>query len=196
MNKKADLGWEKIMGIILVFLFALFLILGGGKLIGSAKNAALGVFGLINITEVDYSQLNKDAKSSFDTLIKDLEVCKNSKDSDCLCYTSLSGYNEIHQIEFSATYIKLVNIKDGNSITMHKENKHDYNCYYNSIPELKTENSLIINFDGTLPAIKTGFFSKNINFFKNPAIYKSGKTCLASTTFDLNKVNKICTLKQ
>lgn len=188
-------SFSKLASILLIFIIVLISILGGGKLLWNAGKAGLSLFGLINITEVDYSQLNTDAKSSFETLIKDIEACKNSQDDNCLCYTSLSGYNKIHQFEIDNKEIKLFNIKDGNSITMNKKEINNFNCYYDD-SGLNAQDSLIINFDEDLPAIKTGFFSQNVNFFKNPALYKSSKLCLVSTKFDLSKVNKICALKQ
>ena len=78
-------------------------------------------FGLINISETDYSRLNQEARTNFDTLISDIKNCKNSIDDNCLCYTSLSSFYETHEIEINNQEIKLLDVKEGNEITMAKE---------------------------------------------------------------------------
>jgi hypothetical protein len=185
--------------ILFVLIVLIILYISGGKILWDAGKSALGIFGLINFTEVDYSQLNTDAKSSFEILTKNIEKCKNSKDTDCLCFDiSLDGFNEIHSLEINNNEIKLVNIKDDNKITMAKKEIKNFNCYYimNNAKAL-SENPVIINFDGDLPKIekKSYFkvpFKSHIKFFKNPAIYKSTDTCLVSTDFNLEKIKKYC----
>ncbi|MEK6907587.1 MAG: hypothetical protein AABW45_03595 [Nanoarchaeota archaeon] len=190
MNKKGSWVWT-LTGILLVLIIVVVLVPGIGKLLWNAGKSALGIYNLFNLTEVDYSKLNQDAKLGFNSFIKDIRSCKDSQDNNCLCYPSFSGFNAVHQIEINDKEIKLVNIKDNNAITMQKENVQDFNCYYNK-DGANTEDSLIINFDKDLPAIKKGFFSNNINFYNNPAIYKSDKICLVSTGFDLTKISKVC----
>ena len=189
MNNTASFV-ESLTKILLILIVLVLLILGGGRLLWDAGKSALSVFGLINITEVDYSQLNKDAQSSFETFIKDIKACKNSKDNNCLCYTSLSGFSNVYTLEINNNEIKLINVKDNNKITMNKQDIKDFNCYYTK--ELVVENPVVINFDEDLPYIEKGFLASNIKFYKNPAIYRSSKICLASTSFDLTKVGKIC----
>ncbi|MEK6832450.1 MAG: hypothetical protein AABY32_00245 [Nanoarchaeota archaeon] len=194
MNKKGSFI-ETLTKILLILIVLVLLILGGGRLLWDAGKSALSVFGLINITEVDYSQLNKDAQSSFETFIKDIKACKNSKDNNCLCYTSLSGFSNVYTLEINNNEIKLINVKDNNKITMNKQDIKDFNCYYTK--ELVVENPVLINFDEDLPRIDKnlvgiGFLARDIRFHKNPAIYKSSKICLVSTSFDLTKVIKIC----
>lgn len=192
MNKKAI----SLVSSIFILIVVIILILGGGRLILNAGNSLLGIFNLVNVTEVDYSQLNKDAQSSFNNLVKDIEACKNSKDINCLCYTSLAGFDKVHKLEIGNSEIKLLNIKDNNVITMNKKAIQDFNCYYTE-NSVEVENPLTIEFDESQPALKKefmgiGILAKNVNFYSNPAIYKSNKLCLASTDFKVASLNKVC----
>lgn len=189
--KKASFEWT-LTRILFILIVLVIILMSGGRILWDAGKAGLSLFGLVNTTEtkIDYSELNKNAKSSFDVFINDINKCKLSKDTDCLCYTSLSDFKEFHNIEITDTEIKLINIKDKNKITMNKEKIQDFNCYYSS--SLQIENPLVITFDDNLPEIKTGFFSKDIQFYHNTPIYKSTKTCLVSTSSNLIKTGKIC----
>lgn len=181
---------------ILFILIVLFVILiGGGRIIWDAGKSALSTFGLINITEVDYSQLNKDAKTSFNTLIKEINTCKNFKSNKCLCDISLSGFDEIHILEIDSSEIKLLNIKDGGRLTMDKQSIQNFNCYYENPSSVEKEDLLLIQFDEDLPRIDksfvgVGFMAEDIRFNYNSAIYKSDKLCLISTDFDAMNIKK------
>jgi hypothetical protein len=175
--------------ILFILIVLVIIIIGGGRLLWNAGKSVLNIFGLINTTQVDYSGINKEAKSSFDALIMDIEKCKNSKDTNCLCYTSLSGFYETHQLEVTEKEIKLINVKDDNKITMNKKEITNFNCYYAS--ELKKED-FTINFESELPEISKGAFSRDVQFYFNPAIYKSDQICLASKDFDPTKIEKKC----
>ncbi len=192
MNKKADFAWT-LTKILLILIVVVMVLIGGGRLAWDAGKSALNIFGLINITEADYSKLNAESKSHFEVLIKDIKLCKNSKDSNCLCPVSLKSFDKINNIEINNKEIKLINVKDDNKITMNKYELQDFNCYYDK-NQLQTENPLIISFDDELPRIKKtniniDFLAKDVNFDKNPYIYKSSKMCLTSKDFDINKLN-------
>lgn len=169
------------------------ILISGGRILWDAGKSTLGFFGLINITttQVDVVQLNKDAKASFTTLIDNIEKCRKSQDTNCLCYTSLSGFNEIHNIEISNDEIKLINIKDENKITMDKRKLENFNCYYKDT-NFELESPLLISFDDSLPEINKGFLSSDVKFYRNTPIYKSNKMCLVSIDSSLIKTGKIC----
>ncbi|MEK6834642.1 MAG: hypothetical protein AABX61_00065 [Nanoarchaeota archaeon] len=192
--KKGSFEWT-LVRILFILVVLLVILISGGRILWDAGKSALQIFGLINITQTDYSQLNKDAKFGFDSFVKDIQACKNPKDNDCLCYTSLFGFSEIHQVEITNNEIRLVNIKDGNNLLMNKQTIQDFNCYYNK-NGLNAEPKLIINFDGKLPRINKkiagiGFIASDINFNYNSAIYKSNKVCLISTDFSPGSI-KVC----
>jgi len=198
LNKKASF-FETLPRILLILVVVLLILIGGGSLLWNAGKSLLSSFGLINISETDYSRLNQEARTNFDTLISDIKNCKNSIDDNCLCYTSLSSFYETHEIEINNQEIKLLDVKEGNEITMAKETIENLNCYYTD--SINVENSFKISFDENLPrigksAIGVDFLSQDINFFKNPALYKNNRICLTSTSFDLTKGYKACTLKQ
>ncbi len=192
MDKKASL-METLPRIMIIFIVVVLVLVGGGRLIWDAGRAVLGTFGLINITEVDYSYLNKIAQSNLNVLVNDINACKKSKDINCICSISLEDFYNTHRLDITNSEISLINIKDGNKITMQREKLEDFNCYYTK-DSVQTENPLIINFDES-PYIEKGFLSSNIKFNKVPPVYKSSKTCLVSTDFDPTKINKVCSLE-
>ena len=83
MDKKASL-METLPRIMIIFIVVVLVLVGGGRLIWDAGRAVLGTFGLINITEVDYSYLNKIAQSNLNVLVNDINACKKSKDINCI----------------------------------------------------------------------------------------------------------------
>jgi len=199
MNKKADFIWTltKILLILIVVVVVLF---GGGRLILDAGKSALGIFGLVNITEADYHEINQNAKLNFNRLINDIELCKSYKDDNCLCSSSFEGFDNIHNLEINDREIKLINSKDDNQITMDKKELQNFNCYYDKT-SLKTENPLIIIFDEELPRIKKetlnmDFLAEDVNLEKNPYIYKSAQVCLASKDFDAGRLDKCKTIEK
>lgn len=199
MDKKAA-DFTTITKIVFILIIIIIVMISGGRILWDAGKAGLGFFGLLNISETDYSGLNQNAKSSFNLLISEIKQCRASLDNDCLCASSLSGFDSIHEIRIGEKEIKLINVKDENDITMEKENLNDFNCYY-SKSGISTESTLILNFDEELPRIKKSggarafgldFATKDVQFYKTPKIYKSNKMCLTSTDFDLTKISKIC----
>ena len=193
MNKKADFAWT-LTKILLILIVVIVILIGGGRLIFEAGKNALNIFGLINITEIDYSNSNQNAKLNFNNFINNVKSCKLSSDNNCLCFTSFEDFDKTHEIEINNKEIRLINTKDDNSITIDKKEIQDFNCYYDK-DSLKIENPLIIIFDEESPRIKKeslniDFLSKDIKFDRNPAIYKSNKICLIAKNFELIKLNK------
>jgi hypothetical protein len=176
---------KTITKILLIFLITFIILMGGGRLIWNAGKSALNIFGLINITEVDYSKLNNEAKASFTSLIKSIKQCKTQNKNNCYCQTSLSGFRNTHEIEINSGEIKLINTVNNNRIIMSKEKIDNLNCYYDG--SIKNENPLTIKFDEDFPRID---LQNDVYFNYNVGLYKSGnELCITSNKLDLRKIN-------
>ena len=181
----------KIVSWLLILIFILFLLVGGASLLWKAAKAGLAYFGVINYPTIDYTAINENAVSTLDSLIRDINKCRASKDNNCACEASLSGFYETHKLETNGNEIKLVNIKEKNEITMRKEGLQGLNCYLDG-KNIKKLDKLEILFDKDPAYIPiSGLFSSNAQFDKSLKIYKDNELCWITSKADLTNI-KIC----
>lgn len=201
---------ETIVSIVVILL--LILIIGNflGVNLWTLAKSALS-FGK-DIVPIDYTQLNNQAKMTFEKTIEDIENCKDFKDTNCKCSVDLSGYSQTHALFFENEKIKLLNIKniEGNIIKKVKEGEGvvidsstigNINCFFKKLNPIKKEDFDIIYFyqDKGPIIFKETFYTSLTSLgagheiLENYQLYKSniGEICWLTIKVNKNDLNNI-----
>ena len=196
-----------IMVLILVIIIANFL---GVNLFALGKSAlGLGE----NILPVVYSEVNSQARLTFESMEKDINKCLNSQDKNCKCKVDVEGYYQTHALWFEKEGIRLLNIKniegnlfeqlkDGKGVDMASSEVKDLNKYCNNNLKSPNEFNLIYFEDGT-PIIfkdvplwtKITKRGKSYKLHENYQLYKSNTGELCWITEGVDK-SKLASLKE
>ena len=183
----------KLIGILLIVIAIIFLLPTTANYLWKTAKIFLG---FANYTEVDYGVVNENGISTFDSLSKNINKCLSSKDKNCACEASFLGFYKTHKLESDGAELKLVNIKEGNEITIKKEKIQGLNCYLDG-KDISKLDKLEVFFDEDPSYIKLsgllgiGFLKEDARFDKSLKIYKGNELCWITSKADLTNI-KIC----
>jgi hypothetical protein len=183
---KGDMSIWTVVWIILT-LIILFIILNFlGINLWTLGKSALGFTS--NVELINYTQKNQQGFNGFNDLVKGFNGCKTSSNKDCACNVYLGDFYKTHVLSFDSKEGQLINVKEGNSLTMdHKDVV--INCMFkNNNFESDTQN-IVIDFSQNKPYIKDkgllGFNTKHV-FVHNFVLYKNSKNEICWLTDDVS----------
>ena len=189
MNRKGKTGFSELVSIIFIAIVLIIVLSFLGINIPALAKTALG---LSKIDIVNYTQKNDGAKLAFDNLIKDIKECEDGINNNCACDASLSEFYKTHKLEFNNTEGKLVNVKEGNEVTISKKNIK-VNCFFKNDKFDIEEKDIEIFFDKDFPYIfNKGILNRDYKFIYDFILYKkNNKICWLTDTVSKNNIEKI-----
>ena len=187
MNKKGGAGLPiKIVVEVILLLIVLFIVLPyfGINLTEIAK-AQIGI--IDEALPIDYTEVNERDSINLNILIKELESCRDSKDTKCGCETTFSGFFKTHLLSIDKNKIQLLNIKNLNNnlevikegkvnpITIDQKDFSNLNCFFDENLEKKELTPLLIAFFEENPFIfeEGRFFDTEHEFLEDFELYKT-----------------------
>ncbi|MBU2634201.1 MAG: hypothetical protein KJ674_03065 [Nanoarchaeota archaeon] len=190
MNKKGKM-WSTLVSIILIAVVVVLILPFLGTSFSSLTKNALG---LTENDFVNYTQKNDEGKLAFEGLTEDIEECKNNGKKDCVCDISLGEFYGTHKLEFNSSVGKLINMKEGNEITMAKGDILGMNCLFKDNQfGIKEKVKLEIFFNKEEPYIlNKGFLRGNHYFTYSFVLYnKDNKICWLTNEVSKSEVDKL-----
>lgn len=199
MNKKADGFFSTIVKIIIILLLILLIANFLGINLWKLGKSALGL--TEDFVPIQYTEIDNQAKKTFDNMVRDIEECKNSKNKSCGCNIDLSGYYKTHILWFEANEIKLLNIKNIGNIKLTKDSGitiasndqlKNLNCFLKG--NFKEETFNYIYFKEENPKIWiTNLLRTDPTIYTEFQLYKTeaGKLCWLTNKLNKNEFSNI-----
>ena len=202
--KQGKFGVGQIAGIVLILLVLVILIISLTGLYGQTfKDSIKKIFGIPTEAEV-YHEKNVKAEVYFDSLLIDIQKCKNSDKNNCGCELDLSGFstNQIIRTKDAQTEIldlgnvkdKSIYEKDGSILTKSTDIKN-IDCTYDKNLKKVDDKIMTIFFIKDYPEItyidsnfidtilRRGFHIVKMSMDREHQMYKSNEgTCWLQET--------------